>query len=34
MSKKFVRSSPFLKQSEISANFHGQEVYKSKIQEL
>lgn len=29
MSKKFVRSSPFLKQSEISANFHGKEVYKS-----
>ena len=29
MSKKFVRSSPFLKQSEISQNFHGKEVYKS-----
>jgi len=29
MSNKFVRSSPFLKQSEISENFHGQEVYKS-----
>lgn len=29
MSKKFVRSSPFLNQSEISANFHGEEVYKS-----
>ena len=23
MSNKFVRSSPFLKQSEISENFHG-----------
>ena len=29
MSKKFVRSSPFLKQSEISSNYHGKEVYKS-----
>lgn len=29
MSKKFVKANPFLKQSEISANFHGQEVYKS-----
>lgn len=29
MGKKFVRSSPFLKQSEISRNFHGEEVYKS-----
>ena len=29
MGKKFVRSSPFLKQSEISSNYHGKEVYKS-----
>lgn len=29
MRKKFIIANPFLKQSEISANFHGVEVYKS-----
>ena len=27
--RKFKVASPFLNQSEISSNFHGQEVYKS-----
>jgi len=29
MRKKFIQANPFLKQSEISSNFHGEEVYKS-----